>query len=316
MKRLAVMKSKTSVIMALCFVVASGFVVFSKHLKNDSSPSTEAASENGHAPNSNRKRDNNPTESAEERMARVAKEEMQREVKQKQLAFWSQNASSGLAQAKRNLVEDLELSAKETMAVEMIFARRDLELSELLANMLAGEAADDMAQFRKICGLLRNKGLREDLVGVLSPQKLAGFDAHEATRERESIEARAYRDMADLNAVVLLTDSQKQQALAALIRNAPEQIEYEADTRAFMTLNYGQLLADVDSSSILGLANIISAGLNHEMPVVEIESSQYQQWAQKNKSKQIEKELSALTNILDEKQLARYREHLEKQPPF
>jgi len=247
-------------------------------------------------------------------MARAANEEVQREVKQEQLALWSQNASAGLAQAKKNLVEDLDLSAKEAMAVEIIFGRRALELSDLLSNMLTGEAANDMEQFRKICALLRNKGLREDLAGVLSPQKLADFDANEATHERETIEARAYRDMADLNAVVLLTDSQKQQALAALIRNAPEKMEHEADTRAFMSLNYGQMLSDVASSSIRGLANMVSAGLNDEMPDVEIESPQYQQWAQKNKTERIENELSALKNILDEKQLARYREHLEAEP--
>ena len=316
MKRLEVMKSKTSVVIALCLVAVAGFVVFSKHLKNDSSPTTEAASANGNAGNSDRKREKNPTESAEERKARGAREEVLREARQKQLTFWSQNASAGLAQAKNNLVEDLELSAKEAMAVELIFARREAELSELLAKMLSGEAADDMKQFREICDLLRNKGLREDLAGVLSPQKVASFDTNESTREQEIIEARAYRDMADLNAVVLLTDSQKQQALAALILNAPVKMEHEADTRAFMTLNYGQMLADVDSSSIRGLANLVRAGLNNEMPDANIENSQYQQWTKTNKTERIENELAALKSILDEKQLARYREHLEAEPPW
>lgn len=316
MKRLEVMKSKASVVIALCLVLVVGFVVFSKHLKNVPSPSKDAVSENSHALFSDRKRENYPTESAEERQARVLKEEVQREVKQKQLTFWSQNASASLAQAKNHLVEDLELSAKEAMAVEIIFARREAELSELLAKMLSGEAADEMEQFREICALLRNKGLREDLAGVLSPQKLASFDTNESTRERETIEARAYRDMADLNAVVLLTDSQKQQALAALISNAPVKMEHEADTRAFMTLNYGQMLADVDPSGIRGLANMVSAGLNNEMPDANIESSQYQQWAKANKTQRIENELAALKNILHEKQLVLYREHLEAEPAW
>jgi hypothetical protein len=122
-----------------------------------------------------------------------------REVKQKQLAFWSQNASAGLDLAKKRLVADLNLSAEEAAELRKIFARREAELAGLLARMHSGEAADDMELFRKICALLRNKGLREDLVGVLSPPKLATFDANEANRERETIEARAYRDMADLN---------------------------------------------------------------------------------------------------------------------
>ena len=61
---------------------------------------------------------------------------------------------------------------------------------------------------------------------------------------------------------------------------------------------------------------MVSAGLNYEMPDVEIESSQYYQWTQANKAERIEQELSALQNILDEKQLTRYREHLEAEPAW
>jgi hypothetical protein len=307
---------RTATIIALSLAVIAAFIVWFNYLKDDPSPDLNAGTEAGQARNSDRKREGNSTESKEERMARLAREELVREVRQKQLAFWSQNASAGLAQAKKNLTADLNLSAEEAADVDKIFARRDAELAGLLARMHSGETADDVEHFRKICALLRHKGLREDLMGVLSAPKLANFDANEANRKRETIEARAYRDMADINAVVLLTDSQKQQVLAALIKNAPAKLEQEADARAFMTLNYGQMLTDVDSSSIRGLANMVSAGLNYEMPDVGIESPQYQQWTQANKTERIENELSALQNVLDEKQLARYREHLEAEPPW
>ena len=310
------MNPRTASIIALSLVAIAAFIVLFNHLKEDPSTAVNAGTEESQTRSSDRKREDNSTESKEERLARVAREELVREVKQKQLTFWSQNASAGFAQSKKNLVADLNLSAGEAAEVEKVFDRRELELAGLLARMHSGEAADDTEHFRKICALLRNKGLREDLVGVLSPQKLASFDANEVNRERETIEARAYRDMADLNAVVLLTDSQKQQALAALMKNAPEKMEHEADTRAFMTLNYGQMLTDVDSSSIRGLANMISAKLNYEMPDVEIESSQYEQWTQANKTERIENELSTLKNILNEKQLTRYREHLEAEPAW
>jgi hypothetical protein len=154
------------------------------------------------------------------------------------------------------------------------------------------------------------------LAGVLSPEKLATFDANAATRERETIEARAYSDMADINSLVQLTDVQKEQLLAVLIKTAPAKVEQEADARAFMTLHYGQMLTDVDSSSIRGLANMISAGLKDEMPDFTVGSSQYQQWTRTNKTERIENELSALRNILDDKQLSRYREHLEAEPDW
>lgn len=310
------MNSKRSSIIALSLVVAAAFTVLFKHLRDDPSPAKNTLSQASRAPNSDRQREGNSAESKEERLARVASEELVREVKEKQLAFWSQNASAGFAQSLKDLVADLNLSAEETAEVEKIFVRRETELSGLLARMHSGEAADDMEHFRKICALLRNKDLREDLVGAISAQQLASFDANEANRERETIEARAYRDMADINAVVLLTDSQKQQALAALMKNAPAKVEQEADARAFMTLNYGRMLTDVDSSSIRGLANVVSAGLENDMPNVDIDSRQYRLWTEANKSDRIEHEISTLRNILDEKQLTRYRQHLEAEPPW
>jgi hypothetical protein len=310
------MNSRKSSIIALSLVVTAAFTGLFKHLKDDPSPAMNADTEAGQARISDRQRDGNSTESIEEKQARVAREELVREIKQKQLTFWSQNASAGFALSLKNLVADLDLSAEEAAEVENIFARRENELAGLLAEMHSGEAADDTEHFRKICALLRNKGLREDLVGAISAQQLASFDANEANRERETIEARAYRDMADINAVVLLTDSQKQQALAALMKNAPAKVEQEADARAFMTLNYGRMLTDVDSSSIRGLSNMVSAGLENEMQNVDIDSRQYRLWTEANKSDRIEKEISTLRNILDEKQLTRYRQHLEAEPPW
>lgn len=310
------MNSRKSSIIALSLVAIAALIVLFNYLKDDPSPAMNAGTEAGQTRNSDRKREGNPTESKEERLARVAREELAQQERQKQLAFWSNNASAGFTLSLKNLVTDLNLSAEEEAEVEKIFARREKELAGLLAGMHSGKAADDMEHFRKICALLRNKGLREDLASVLSARQLASFEANEANRERETIEARVYRDMADINAVVLLTDSQKQQSLAALIKNAPAKVEQEADARAFMTLNYGQMLTDVDSSSIRGLANMVSAGLKSEMPDVDIDSSQYQQWTQANKTKRIENELATLKNILDEKQLARYREHLEAEPAW
>ena len=166
-----------------------------------------------------------------------ATESLTQDAKQTQLDLWSKNGSAGLALSLKNLIADLQLSPEETAAVKQIFARRESELTALLTAMYSGEAADDRQQFMKICALLRNKGLRNDLASVLSASNLAAFDANEANRQRQSIEARAYRDMADINSVVLLSDSQKQQALAALINKAPDKVEHEADTRAFLTLN-------------------------------------------------------------------------------
>ena len=188
------MNPRTASIIALSLAVIAAFIALFNYLKDDPSPAMDAVAEASQARNSDRRSEVDSAETREERLARAAREELVREVKEKQLTFWSQNASAGLAQAKRNLTADLDLSAEETTGVKEIFARREAELAGLLADMHAGEAADDMELLRQICALLRNKGLREDLAGVLSVPNLAIFDANEANRERETIEARAYRD--------------------------------------------------------------------------------------------------------------------------
>lgn len=310
------MTFKKRSIIAIALAALAAFIVPFDHGKNDPASSMKARTEASQPRTSDRSSEVHFTESKEERLARLGREERVRGAKQQQLAFWSRNASAGFALALKKLAGDLHLSAEETAEVKEVFARREAKLAGLLAEMHSGEAADDMEHFREICALLRYKGLGEDLAGVLSTQKLASFESNEASRERETIEARAYRDMADINAVVLLTDAQKQQALAALMKNALARVEQEADTRAFMTLHYGQMLTDVDSSSIRGLANLVSAGLNDEMPDVDIDSSPYQEWTQAKKSERIENELSVLQPILDKNQLARYREHLEAEPAW
>ncbi len=310
------MNPKKSSILALSLVVMAALIVAFSLLKQDPSPAPDAGAGSRPTRISDRQQEGISGESTEERLARDEREDLVREVKMKQLAFWSQNASAGFALTLKSLVADLNLSAEETAEVAEVFARREAELGGLLARMHSGETADDVETMREICGLLRNKGLREDLAGVLSAEKLATFDANEANRERETIEARAYREMADINAVILLADHQKQTVLAALMKSAPARVEHEADARAFMTLNYGQMLTDVDSSSIRGLANMVSAGLNDEMPAFEIDSSHYQQWTEANKAERIGHQLSILQPILDEDQLTRYREHLEAEPAW
>jgi hypothetical protein len=310
------MSFKKRSIPALGLVAITAFIVWFNHGGTDPFPATNSGADESQARKSDRKSEVTSAESKEARLARLAREGLVREAKEKQLDFWSQNASAGFDLSLKNLLADLDLSGEETAEVKEVFARREAELAGLLAEMHSGEVADDWEHFRQICALLRNKVLREDLARVLSARNLAGFDANEANRERETIEARTYRDMADINAVVLLTDTQKQQVLAALMKNAPARVEHEADTRAFMTLNYGQMLTDVDSSSVRGLANMVSAGLNDEMPAVDIDSSQYRQWTEANKRARIEHDLSVLQPILDESQLARYREHLEAEPAW
>lgn len=306
------MNPRKSSIIALSLVAVTAIIVFLNQSKDDSSQAMNAGTEAGPPQDSKGKRAVRSTESKEDQAARVAREQLAREEMKKEQASWLENASVSLAKSKKNLVADLELSAPEAAAVEQTFARREAELAGLIAQMKPSEGVDDLEVFRKVSALLRNKGLGEDLAGVLSAEKMARFQTNEADREREIFEARAYRDMADINAVVQLTDPQRQQVLAALVKNAPRKVEHEADALVFKTLLSGSYGTDSDPSQTRFLADLISAGMNKEISDdFDMYSPEFRQWKEAKRAEHMKSELSLLQEILDEKQLTRYREHLE-----
>jgi len=310
------MISRKPFLSALGLVAIAASVALFHHLNQSPSPAVNPGTVPSPPRSSPAKHEGASSAPVNELATNPATETLAQEAKQKQLALWSKNAYAGLALSLKNLIADLPLSTEETAALTQIFARRDAELNRLLTAMLSGNATNDSQHFTSICALLRNKGLREDLAGVLSTSNLATFDATEADRHHQSIEARAYRDMADINSVVLLSDAQKQQTLAALIKHAPSKIEQEADTRAFLTLHYGQSLNDVDPSSIRGLTNLANQLTSNPHATLDIDSPQFRQSSATTKADRIARDLSTLQNILDEKQIARYREHLESEPAW
>ena len=62
--------------------------------------------------------------------------------------------------------------------------------------------------------------------------------------------------MADLNAVLQLTAPHKQRVLGALLKQSPEKLKKEADARAFISLTYGPMATDMDSSHIQWLVHM------------------------------------------------------------
>ncbi len=309
-------RSKFLFIIALCLLVIAGGIILLKQKMDNTLPVTEPPSQADGTRVSERQ-NNAPLESRQGRTDRPepANEEALIE-RNKMTAMWIKNASSGFQFTQKNLIADLNLSEGESADVAKIFARREKELADLLNKMTSGEAGDDKETFRKITALIRNKGLRDDLAGVLTKEQLAAFDAKEAKRESETVEARAYRDMAEISSVVRLTDTQKQEVLGVLMKRAPEKVEHEADTRAYMSLTFGPLANEMESASIRGLTNFVHEGLMNEGPTPEIEYDrpEYGKIVQERKAQRIESEIANLSDILDEAQLTRYREHLEKEP--
>ena len=313
------MKTKPLALFALLLLLAVGFALLKRNANHGSASQnassdgrvTRASDRDGGPPQAGRtKRERSPE--AEEELSEIEKQAtIERE---KTFAMWLGSASSAFGQTERNLIADFGLNAGQADALEEIFARRKERLAALFANMHSDEPKDDRALFKDICALIRNKGLRDELAGVLSKEQLQAYDAREQRREKDSAEAKAYKDMAEISSVVRLKESQKQELLGILKTQAPFRLEEEADARAFMSLQFGAIATEMDSFVIQGLSNMMNAaGVNSSMDYGDAE---HQKWIEKQRAERIENELSAVHGVLDEDQLTRYREHLEKQPPL
>jgi hypothetical protein len=293
----------TPVIVAACLTAFAAGIVWNR-MRGDDSPAADGAVESRAGKASQRETSQPAGESATGPEAAAVGEPDRRVVQ------GLETASRGFEGTSRQLVADFGLSAAQAGRLKEVFNRRE----EQLEALLAGEAGEAPGAVGRICELIRNKGLRDDLVGILSPQQLAAYDENEEKRGRENAEARAYRDMAEVSSVVRLTDDQKQAVLGALKRVAPEKLEKEADARAFVSLFYGPMASGMSPADIRSVANMINidpTGTGNFDPGSMEHLRRIEQW----KAERIDHEIAALRGVLDEDQLARYREHLEKEAP-
>lgn len=308
------MNQKLPSFIALCLVIVTGSIAIMNREKNDDSQSPDVRAQQDTPRISNRERGTSPNNNLnwETKEELTEMEKLGIIERDKMTEMWLKSAATGFRQTEKNLETDLQLTTAQAGKVEAIFARREKELAGLL-SMNSSKAGNNQEIMGKICPLIRNKGLRDDLQGVLSVAQLKTFDEQEAKHEQEMIEARAYRDLAEVNAVVPLTDSQKQEVLEALGEQAAEKVEDEADARAFMALMYGGLAAEMDSSVLQGLSHMLNSNPSQTLNF-ELGSPEYEQWALEQRAERIKTELAPLQKILNEDQLTRYRRHLEKKP--
>lgn len=310
------MNRKFLTILALAVLLVAGAVALWNRPSPDSTEVAQPAGQTPLRPSSARDDRSSPAganpygETTEQREAR----EIQGEIERDHMTdLWQQNASLAFTKTSDHLVTDLKLTAEQAAKVKEIFSQRQQELAKLFGIMTSGDTADEMELLRRITALIRNKGLRADLENVLTPDQLKAFDESEAKRDKELVEARAYRDMAAINAVVPLSDTQKQQALGVLTAQAAKKVEQEADSRAFMSLMYGGLAAGMDSSNLMGLTDMVNMD-PLQATQMEYGSEEHQKWMEQKRAERIDHELTPLRSVLDEAQFTRYREHLEQQP--
>lgn len=296
------MKSKFLIPLAILLLVASGFLLFRDRTDRGKTSSSEKGRPSG-----------GPLSSAEgnrplpEDRKRQETDRHQRPVELDPMTSqWLGMASEAFAQTKADLVADLALDAGAAAGLEKVFKRREEELAFLFQEMTTDGVSGGRDLLQEICGLLRHQGLRKDLAEFFSDDQLAAFDAREERRKREEVEARVYRDLAEINSVIRLTDAQKDEVLGVLVERAPGKIEREADARAFMSLTYGPLAATMDPSQVGMLAGL----MNGESLAIE-GGDPIPNGSVAARSGLIEEELADLATVLDDDQLARYRDYLD-----
>jgi hypothetical protein len=219
-------------------------------------------------------------------------------------------ASVSFSKTWQELTADLDLSAAQTSALSKVFKRREKELAQLLSGSDQAFPGNDGETLKRICALLRHKGLRAELADLLSKEQLESFDRREERRVQSRLEARAYRDLAKVNEVAELSGEQKQEVFDALLKAAPAKVEEEANARAFMSLTYGPLAAEMDPSVVTQMTGLINPGADGQ-PDVAFGSGEYSKWQKEQQAGRIERELALLEEVLNSDQLTRYREHLE-----
>lgn len=314
------MKQRITILVALFFLLLAGIVALSKHRKSTGSTEKPSAATNGKAPANSPKDSEKSLRARRETIAPNRNEKMATQMKANgtgrdfMVSLWVKSAADAFAKTSQNLATDLGLSEEQAADVDALFAVRKEQLAGMLASLTSDEADDPHETLRRITALMRNKGLRDGLAGILTGEQLAAFDATEANRRDEAIEAKTRSDMAAVNTALTLTDSEKQSVLAALSARAAGKVEEEADARALMSLSYGEMAAVIDLSNLRGLAAQLNPDLD-DVPDFAYGSTVYFRWKEKERAARIESELSPLRHILDESQLARYREHLELQMP-
>lgn len=315
------MKSKFYFLLAFFLLAAAMVFLFWGDGEADSASPDDASAARGRmslserSPRSGRREvsgGRHPGESDEDRKLR---EGQLREAQDQLVGGMVKTASLGFAKTRKELGAEFALSEAQTAALGEIFERRAEELAGLLSGSDQPFPGNERETLEKICALIRQKGLRDELVEFLSEEQLETFDRREKKRVQARLEARTYRDLAKVNEVVELSDDQKQEVFDALMKGAPERVEEEANARAFMSLTYGPLAAEMDSSVVAGMAGMMKTEADGP-PDFQFGNGDHEKWLEERKAGRVERELAALAEVLDPEQLSRYREHLEAQSPW
>ena len=160
----------------------------------------------------------------------------------------------------------------------------------------------------KAGGFIRGAGLKEELTGVLSEAQLASFDEREAKIRQSQVESLAYRELANIAAVLKLNEEQKDHAFELLQKSSAEKLKEDGDARAFMALMQHQSPGKMELTDVAE-ADFLSTALDGP-DALPPESPEFKKQMVEVVGAQIRKQVALLGPVLDEGQRQRYHDHL------
>lgn len=208
----------------------------------------------------------------------------------------------------QKLVDRLGLSEAQADQLRAYFEKNRADLAAM------GEGPEDWSRIKELTGKLRGDGLEEALAGILTEEQAAAYQEMKERDRQNQVEAKALRDLAQIQGVLDLSAEQKDQVYGLLHEDASTNLEKNSDANVIVSSFTEGLGINVEPGD-LGIASVIQVQIDRasdgEQPSEN--PADWMQVVQENRQREIDQKVERLSPVLDDQQEAAYRAHLESQ---
>ncbi|MGJ8697852.1 MAG: hypothetical protein ACSHYF_16155 [Verrucomicrobiaceae bacterium] len=197
------------------------------------------------------------------------------------------------------LVKELSLTPAQADQLKALW-NDDLDFESLM-----GTGGDDAVKAAEdLAALMNGTALDEPLAAMLSPEQKEAYDALKQREHDNRVESRALKSLSKLS-FLDLRDDQKDAVMEILYEQAETAEKKPSSASAMMSLIGDGFGVEMDFDD-LGLGDIMAQQMEGNEP--EGDPAAIMKAAM---DKRIDEKVTALTPVLDQDQLAQYRQHLE-----
>ncbi len=225
------------------------------------------------------------------------------EAQEKQAQLMKRGLQSKFDLRIARLVESLGLDAGQEKLLRDYVENR---LEGIDASTLGGMSGmPDEEKLAELAALLRGDGIVDELSPHLNDEQRDSLDAVTERERRNSVEARALKQLSRLQGTLDLDETQRDEVYGVLMEDADSWLDRQSDADFVMremmsTMGVEMELGDMDMSAMMEM--------HHADDPAEVMQQMREEMARQREAK-----VERLSGILDEDQLDRYRQSLENQ---